>query len=437
MMGAAIIGAVLLVAVIFALVTIIKNTYVCPPSEVLIFSGRSWPLPPGAGDGQRRTVGFRVVRGGRAMRIPLIEVVDRMPLTNMAIELTVTNAFSRGGIPLKVQAVANVKIPSEEPLLHNAIERFLGYPRERFIAIAKDTLEGNLRGVIAELTPEEINQQKVIFQQKLVEEADRDLHRLGLTLDNLQIQNISDEVGYLSSVGRVRGALVTKNGRIGELRAWASAQVQKSQSAMQSEVAKLETELQIAQKEAERRIIEAKTQREAVIAEIRGKVSAQVAEARAQLLSWEARIEQTRRKLEADVVAEASATQKQQEQKAKAEAAAVVAQGRAAAEALLRLAEAYKASGGRARDAMLLQKLVPVFKELTSSMQPVRIERYTVLGGSGDGGAAGLGGALSGVVEQVRAATGLDLRQLLPGSAPSPATPLSAPPPPAQKRDKP
>ena len=60
------------------------------------------------------------------MRIPLIETKDRMQLTNMAIELSVTNAFSRGGIPLKVHAVANVKLPSEESLLHNAIERFWG-----------------------------------------------------------------------------------------------------------------------------------------------------------------------------------------------------------------------------------------------------------------------------------------------------------------------
>jgi hypothetical protein len=44
----------------------------------------------------------------------------------MTIELSVANAFSRGGVPLNIQAVANIKIPSEEPLLHNALERFLG-----------------------------------------------------------------------------------------------------------------------------------------------------------------------------------------------------------------------------------------------------------------------------------------------------------------------
>ena len=113
------------------------------------------------------------------MRVPLFEVVDRMQLTNMAIELAVQGAYSKGGVPLNVTAIANIKIPSEEPLLHNAIERFLGYAQQQIMLIAKDTLEANLRGVIAELTPEEINQKKVVFQQKLIEEADRDLSASG------------------------------------------------------------------------------------------------------------------------------------------------------------------------------------------------------------------------------------------------------------------
>lgn len=405
-LGITIVFAAILAAGFFLLVTIIKNTYVCPPSEVLIFSGRRRRLPATAGPHDRTEVGFRVVRGGRAMRIPLIEQVDRMSLTNLAIELSVTNAYSRGGIPLKVHAVANVKIPSEEPLLHNAIERFLGYPREGIIRVAKDTLEGNLRGVIAELTPEEINQQKVIFQQKLIEEADKDLQRLGLVLDNLQIQNIADEVGYLASVGRVRTANVTKEARIGEVKAQASAHVQKARNQMEAEIAKIETDLQVAQKENQRRIVEAKTKREAVISEVRGQVLAQVAEARAQLLAWEARIEQNRRKLEADTIAPASAAKSKAEADAKAAAASIAAQGRAAASAILAIAQAYQAGGKNARESLILQKLLPVFEQLTGTMKAIKVDRLTVLGTSSG---SSLGTQVVQANEQVRAATGVDL----------------------------
>ena len=400
-----IILAMVLAAGAFLLFTVVNNISVCPPSEVLIFSGRTRRLADG------RSVGYRVVRGGRAMRIPLIETIDRMQLTNMAIELSVTNAFSRGGIPLKVHAVANVKLPSEESLLHNAIERFLGASREGIMRVAKDTLEGNLRGVIAELTPEEINQQKMIFQQKLIEEADKDLHRLGLLLDNLQIQNISDDVSYLSSVGRVRSARIKKEARIAELQAWASAAVQKAHNQMNAEISKIDTDTQVAQKENQRRIVEAQTKREAVISEVRGQVQAQLTEAKAQLRAWEARAEQVRRKLEADVISSAQATKSKAEADAKANAASIVAEGRAAAAALVSLSQAYQAGGRSARESLLLQKLLPVFSELTGTMKAIKVDRLTLLGGAsgGSGGGTPLGAQVVAVNEQVRAATGVDL----------------------------
>ena len=409
--GASIVLAGVLAAGFFLLVTVIKNTYVCPPSEVLIFSGRrrSLRLPGGGVASDKSEVGFRVVRGGRAMRIPLIETVDRMMLTNMVIELSVTNAYSRGGVPLKVHAVANVKIPSEEPLLHNAIERFLGYPREGIMRVAKDTLEGNLRGVIAELSPEEINQKKVIFQQKLIEEADKDLQRLGLVLDNLQIQNISDDVGYLGSVGRVRTAEVTKNAKIAEVKAYASALVQKAHNQMNSEIAKIETDIQVAQKENQRRIVEARTKREAEIAEARGQVSAQVAEAKAQLLQWLARSEQVRRKLQADVVAPAQAKKTKSEADAKAQAASITAQGRASAAALTSLSQAYVAGGRSARESLLVQKLLPVFEQLTGTMRAIKVDRLTILPGGSGGSSGNVGTSVVAMNEQVRAATGVDL----------------------------
>ncbi len=239
------VAIVLAFAALAVVITVMRNLYVCSPSEVLIFSGRRWSAQ---GDAGPKELGFRVLRGGRGMRMPLFEVVDRMQLTNMAIELAVTGAYSRGGVPLNVTAIANIKLPSEEPLLHNAIERFLAYPQQFIMAVAKDTLEANLRGVIAELTPEEINTKKVMFQQKLIEEADRDLHRLGLVLDNLQIQNISDDVGYLTSVGRVRGAKVRRDAAIGEVRARVTALVQKAQNTMNAEIAKIEADIQVAQK---------------------------------------------------------------------------------------------------------------------------------------------------------------------------------------------
>ena len=198
---------VVLVTTLISGVFILKNLiYVCGPNEVLVFAGSRTKTSLG----ER---GYRIIRGGRGMRIPLFETVDRLNLTNMSIEVAVTNAYARGGIPLSVTGVANIKIASHSPALDNAIERLLNKSHKEIIRIAKETLEGNLRGVLSQLTPEEVNEDKTTFAEKLLEEADHDLERLGLILDTLKIQNVTDERGFLDSIGRIRSADSNQRGK--------------------------------------------------------------------------------------------------------------------------------------------------------------------------------------------------------------------------------
>ncbi len=182
LVGALATGIVLFVVSLKALL------YVCQPNEVLIFSGRK------ARPGRK---GYRTIKGGYTLRTPFIERVDRLDLTNMIIELEARNAYAKGGIPIHVQGVANVKIAGHEPKLGNAIERFLGKGRPEVIAIARATLEGSLRGVLSTMTPEQLNEDRDLFNERLTQEAEQDMDALGLDVDNLKIQNITDDVKYL------------------------------------------------------------------------------------------------------------------------------------------------------------------------------------------------------------------------------------------------
>jgi len=143
-----IIGGVIVIGFFTILGIIRANLHLCQPNEALIFSGRKRNLS----DGTR--VGYRIVQGGRGFRIPLLERVDRIKLNTIPIDLTVSNAYSKGGIPLTVRAIANVKIASNEIELANAVERLLGKDLHEVEEIAKETLEGHLRGVLATSTPE-------------------------------------------------------------------------------------------------------------------------------------------------------------------------------------------------------------------------------------------------------------------------------------------
>src|SRR5690606_31909626 len=209
---------------------------------------------------------------GRGIRIPLLERVDRMDLTNMIIDLRVQGAYAKGGIPLNVEGVANLKIAGSEPVIGNAIERFLGRSREEIMRVARETLEGNLRGVLATLTPEEVNRDRVKFAESLLIEADKDLKSLGLELDTLKIQNVSDDRGYLDSLGRAQSAELIMRSRIAEAENRAISAEKSAANLQTQEIARLEAEIAMARADANKRILDAQTKKDAMVAEQRGQV---------------------------------------------------------------------------------------------------------------------------------------------------------------------
>jgi flotillin len=417
-------GAGLLAAFVLFIV-MIKLMYICQPNEVLIFSGASRRLANG------RVLGYDIIKGGRRVRRPLFEVVDRMDLTNMPIELAVTGAYSKGGIPLNVHGIANVKIAGEQPMLDNAIERFLGVERHRIMAVAKETLEGNLRGVLATLTPEEVNADKMKFAQSLLAEAEDDLRHIGLELDTLKIQDVSDEVNYLDSIGRKQSAEVQKNATIAEARNKADAAIQSAQNRQQTEVSRLDAQLGTLRADMARRITNAETMAVAVVAEAKGDVAAKLARAKAELDVQKARVEQVRRQLQADVLEPARANKAAAEAQAKGEAANIVEQGRATAAAMQEIATSWRRVGENARQVFLMQKVDQLMRIVMSTAGDLKVDRLTVLGGGGDGASGtDLAAKIIGLGEQLKAATGVDVvsavRDRLAGAGAAPHASVAA-----------
>ncbi|HEY0868375.1 MAG TPA: SPFH domain-containing protein [Fimbriimonas sp.] len=397
---------ILLGIVIFLIVVAVLGLqgliYTCPPSEVLIFSGKK-RLDELTG----RYLGFRVVKGGFGFRVPLIERVDRIDLTNMVIDLSAMNAYSKGGVPLTVQGVANVKIAGHEPMLNNAIERFLGKSRVEIMQVAKATLEGSLRGVLATMTPEQVNEDKILFAERLVGEVEQDMTNLGLVVDTLKIQNVQDDVKYLESIGRQRNAEVVSTARVAEAIAKADSMSRSAENQEKEVAAQIQQQIDVARAEAQRRLIDAQTRRAAVVAEEQAQVAALVAQAKADVNVQKARVEQIRRKLEADVVTPAKASAEAAEAQAKAATASIIEDARAKAEALKAVAEMWRQSGPNAREILLAQKLGGVIDAVSSLVPETQIEKVTMIGG-GDSNGSFIGKAVS-TNEQLKQVFGVDL----------------------------
>lgn len=378
----------------------IRNLYyICQPSEVLIFAGSTRR----SADGKR--VGYRLVKGGSSIRVPLLERALRMDLTNMIIDLRVSNAYSKGGIPLAVEGVANIKIAGEEPTIHNAIERLLGKSRKEIEQMAKETLEGNLRGVLASLTPEQVNEDKLAFAKSLLEEAEDDLEQLGLVLDTLQIQNISDDVRYLDSIGRKQQADLQRDARISEAQAQAESKIRSAENERITSLKRLDRDIGIAQAEAERRIQDAMTMRGAVVAESEAEIASELARIQAEVPVQQERIKQVENQLQADVVAPAEAECKRAIARAQGDAACIIEDGKAQAAGTMRLAESWQKAGSSARDIFLLQKLEVLLSTLTDTVPDVTVQNVTVVDTTNGGGAT----KTAAFLEQIRHTTGMDV----------------------------
>ena len=385
---------------LWAFITLLRQLYyICQPSEVLIFAG----LRRRTGSGQ--TVGYRTVRGGSALRIPVLEEVMRLDLSNMIIDLQVENAYSKGGIPLNVTGVANIKISGDEPGIHNAVERLIGKSQEEIRHIAKETLEGNLRGVMSSLTPEQLNEDKITFARTLLEEAEDDLQRLGLVLDTLQIQNISDDVRYLDSIGRKQLVELKRDSRIAEAEATSQSAVQQAENKRMTDLRRLDKDLAVATANADKRTTDALTRRAAVVAEVEASVGAELARAEAELPVQTERIKQVTEQLQADIVAPAESECQTMMAEAKGEAATIIEQGRSQAEGLRDLVESLKRSGDDAKRLFLLQKLEPLLKMLSDTVQPVEVEEVSLIGEKEGGTTL----TIATLLKQLQQSTGLKL----------------------------
>ncbi len=380
-----------------------KLYYICQPSEILIFAGSKTRSSDGT------EVGYRLVKGGSSIRVPMLEEAFKMDLTNMIIELKVSNAYSKGGIPLTVEGVANIKIAGEEPTIHNAIERLLGKSRKQIELLAKQTLEGNLRGVLASLTPEQVNEDKIAFAKSLLEEAEDDLEKLGLVLDNLQIQNISDDVHYLNSIGRKQQAELLRDARIAEAKAQAESTIKDSENKRVTSLREIGRDLEIAKAQAEKRIRDAITKREALVAEVEAEVVAQLAKAEAEVAVQTERIKQVQQQLQADIVAPAEAESKQAIAKAKGDAASIIEDGKAQAIGTKRLAESWKSVGDNAREVFLFQKLETFIKMMASGVPEVAVDSITVVDGNNNNQAT----QIASFIEQLRQTTGMDITEIV------------------------
>lgn len=211
-----------LITILFILLGIVAQYYKkVPPNTVAVITGRKHNVKLRNEDGVEETVtrGFRYVAGGGFFLVPIVEEMEKMSLTVIPVSVVVKDVPDLNGALVTVDGIANIKVMSTDDLLPLAIERFLGKTSEEIKDTCFMTLEGNLRGVIGTLTIEELLREREKFQQAVMNEAGIDLNKMGIGVDTFKIQSITDNRGYIESLGKKQTAEIVRNATIGEAQA--------------------------------------------------------------------------------------------------------------------------------------------------------------------------------------------------------------------------
>lgn len=147
----------------------------------------------------------------------------------MTLTIESPRVYTQQGVPISVTGVAQVKIQGQNSdMLRAACEQFMGKSEQDIMHVARETLEGHQRAIMASLTVEEIYKNRKRFSKKVFEVASSDLVDMGFTVVSYTIKDISDDEGYLKALGMARTAEVKRDARIGEAEAQRDALIKEA-----------------------------------------------------------------------------------------------------------------------------------------------------------------------------------------------------------------
>ncbi len=198
-------SVVLVIALVVGLGLFFASRYkVCPTNRLLVISGAT-NLTNDAGDPQPK-----VIAGGGTFVWPIIQQFDYLDLAPFTLRVALQDALSAETIRVAVPSAFTLAVGNASPLKENAATRLLGKTEEEIKGLAAETIVGTLRQVIAVMTIQEINSNRDEFRRKIETTLVPELTKLGLSLLNVNIQDLRDESGYLEALGKRAGSEATQ-----------------------------------------------------------------------------------------------------------------------------------------------------------------------------------------------------------------------------------
>jgi flotillin len=399
--------------------------------------------------------GTRVVKGRGTVIFPMVESARGLSLELMSFDVAPKqDLYTRQGVAVTVEAVAQIKVKSDPESILTAAEQFLTKAPDEREGLIRLVMEGHLRGIIGQLTVEEIVKQPEMVGERMRSTCADDLNKMGLDVISFTIKEVRDKNEYITNMGRPDVARIKRDADVAAAEADRDTAIRRAVASRESAVAKAEADQARVLAETLSLTKQAEAQRDLDIKKAQYKEAAQKQQATAdkafeiqtnvmqqqvraeavtilqvekehEVKVQEAEIQRRDRELTATVLKAAEYERRRIETLAEAEksrltmeaegqASAIRAQGEAEAEIIFRKGEAEaKAMNVKAEayqqfnQAAIIDKLITGLPEVVRALAAplANVDKITVIS-TGDGDSAGMNkitGDITKMVAQVPA----------------------------------
>ena len=173
--------------------------------------------------------GTRVVQGHGTVIFPMVENCKGLSLELMSFDVAPQqDLYTKQGVAVTVEAVAQIKVKSDKESILTAAEPFLSKADQEREGLIRLVMEGHLRGIIGQLTVEEIVKQPEMVGDRMRATCADDMNKMGLDVISFTIKEIRDKNDYISNMGRPQIVEIRKQADIASALAQRDTQIQQA-----------------------------------------------------------------------------------------------------------------------------------------------------------------------------------------------------------------
>ena len=187
--------------------------------------------------------GTRIVKGHGTVIFPMVEAVRQLSLELMSFDVApVQDLYTRQGVAVTVEAVAQIKVKSDLESIQTASEQFLTKTPDQRESLIRLVMEGHLRGIIGQLTVEQIVKEPEMVAERMRSTCADDMNKMGLEVVSFTIKEVRDKNEYIVNMGRPDVARIKRDADVAAAEADRDTAIKRAEATRASAIARAQAD---------------------------------------------------------------------------------------------------------------------------------------------------------------------------------------------------